>query len=207
MLDFNLLASVAALWAFAVISPGPNFLVTARLAITRSRRDGILAVAGIGIGVVVWGAAGCFGVQALFLAAPWMYLTLKLLGAAYLIVMGARLLWASRRGAKGDVADIARTRPKGSPLALGLATTLANPRSAISVASIFATTMPSHPPMGLCLAVIATMVVVSVSWYAFVACLFTVQPLAAAYQRGRHWVDRCAGACFVVFGARLASEP
>jgi threonine/homoserine/homoserine lactone efflux protein len=205
MFDLNLLLSVAALWAFAVVSPGPNFLVTARLAITRSRREAIMAVAGIGIGVVIWGAAGCFGVRALFLAAPWMYLTLKLLGAAYLVFMGLRLLWTSRAG--GDLADVAPAKPKGSALPLGLATTIANPRSAISVASIFATTMPSHPPLTLSLAVIATMVVVSVSWYSFVACLFTIPPLAAFYRRGRRWVDRCAGVCFVAFGARLAAEP
>ncbi|MGH6994291.1 MAG: LysE family translocator, partial [Stellaceae bacterium] len=93
----GLLLAVATLWALAAIAPGPNFLVTARLAIMRSRRDGLLAVAGIGIGTVFWGAAGCFGVQALFIAAPWLYLILKLLGAIYLIVMGARLLWHSRQ--------------------------------------------------------------------------------------------------------------
>jgi threonine/homoserine/homoserine lactone efflux protein len=206
MPDLNLLFSVAALWAFSAISPGSNFLVTARIAITRSRREGLLAVLGIGLGTIVWGAAGCFGVQALFVAAPWMYLTLKLLGAAYLVFMGVRLLWTSRRAPKDERVEMAAARPRGSALSLGFATTIANPRSAISVASIFATTMPSHPPVALSLAVMATMVVVSVSWYALVACLFTVQPLSAAYQRIRHWVDRVMGACFVLFGARLASE-
>ena len=98
MHNLGLLLSVAILWALAVISPGPNFLMTVRLSITRSRRDGILAVAGIGVGTVIWGAAACFGIQALFVAAPWMYWTLKLLGASYLIFMGLKLIWSSRRG-------------------------------------------------------------------------------------------------------------
>jgi threonine/homoserine/homoserine lactone efflux protein len=203
----DLLVSVAMLWAVAVISPGPNFLVTARLAITRSRRDGLLAVIGIGIGAAGWGAAGCFGVQALFLAAPWMYLTLKLLGAAYLVFLGARLLWASRRASDDGIADLARVRTKGSAFYLGLATTIANPRSAISVASIFATTMPSHPSPTLSFAVIAMMTAVSVSWYSLVACLFTIAPLSAAYRRGRRWIDRMTGGFFLAFGVKLAAEP
>lgn len=205
--DLGIALSVAILWTLAAISPGPNFLVIARLSITRSRRDGMLAVAGIAIGTMIWGAAGCFGVQALFVAAPWMYVTLKLLGALYLIVMGANLIWRSRKTARTGLADVHHARSKSSPLWLGLVTTVANPRSAVSVASIFATTMPHHPSSGLSLAVIATMAAVSVGWYSIVACLFTVRQLAAAYQRGRRWVDRVTGACFILFGARLASEP
>ena len=53
------------------------------------------AVAGIGVGTAVWSAAGCLGVQALFIAAPWMCVTLRLLGGAYLIFVGVQLIWRS----------------------------------------------------------------------------------------------------------------
>lgn len=47
------LLSVATLWALAVVSPEPNFLLTARLAIARSRRARLQAVIGIAVGAVV----------------------------------------------------------------------------------------------------------------------------------------------------------
>jgi threonine efflux protein len=50
------------------------------------------------------------------------------------------------------------------------------------------------------------MVMVSVSWYCLVVCLFRVGGLSALYQRGRRWVDRATGACFILFGARVATE-
>ncbi|MCZ0736577.1 LysE family translocator [Phreatobacter sp. AB_2022a] len=206
----TILASVAVLWALAAVSPGPNFVLTAQLAVTRSRRDGLMAVGGIGFGTVIWGFAGCFGVQALFVAAPWLYAGLKLAGAAYLIGMGLRLIWQSLgpRGAAGEPADAAggQISRRRSAFVLGLVTTIANPRSAVSVASIFATTMPAKPPLGLGVMVIAVMVAVSVAWYAIVALLFTLGGLAGAYRRGRRWVDRITGACFLAFGARLAME-
>jgi LysE type translocator len=110
MNHFALFVSVATLWALAAMSPGPNFLVTARISITRSRGEGLLAVAGIGVGTAVWGTAGCFGVQALFIAAPWLYLTIKLIGAIYMVWFGARLLWSSYRA---NEADRGRVAPMG----------------------------------------------------------------------------------------------
>jgi threonine efflux protein len=206
MNHFALFVSVATLWALAAMSPGPNFLVTARISITRSRGEGLLAVAGIGVGTAVWGAAGCFGVQALFIAAPWLYLTIKLIGAIYMVWFGARLLWSSYRANEADRGRVAPMGLRHSAFSLGLATTIANPRSAISVASIFATTMPQHPSLVLAFFVIATMVAVSVCWYTLAACLFTVSWLSSAYQRGRRWIDRVTGACFILFGARLVYD-
>ena len=77
MLQITILLSVAALWAFAVVSPGPNFLVTARLGMACSRRAAMQAVCGIILGTICWAAAGCFGVRTLFIAAPWMYALIK----------------------------------------------------------------------------------------------------------------------------------
>ena len=207
MAQITLLLSVATLWALAVVSPGPNFLITARIAIGRSRRAGLEAVSGIALGTMCWAAAGSFGVRALFIAAPWTYLTIKAIGALYLILVGGRLLWTSWRR-KGDFSlRSAERRPKLSPFQLGLLTTLANPRSAVSVASIFAAVMPSHPSLMLSLSVMMVMVAISVCWYAVVACLFAAPYFADGYQRFRRPIDRIAGACLIAFGARLAIEP
>ena len=207
MTQMTLLLSVATLWALAVVSPGPNFLMTARLAIARSRRAGLEAVSGIALGTLCWAAAGSFGVRALFLAAPWLYWLIKAIGAAYLVFIGGQLLWTSL-GRRGDLnVRLPERQPKISPFQLGLLTTLANPRSAVSVASIFATAMPSHPSLMLSVSVVTVMVAISVSWYAVIACLFATPALANGYLRFRRWIDRVAGACLVLFGARMAVEP
>lgn len=204
---FSLLVAVAALWSLAVVSPGPNFLVTARLALARSRGAALRAVAGIGSGTACWAAAGCFGVKALFAAAPWMYLFIKISGAAYLLFVGSRLFWSSFQKADEVQFSMQMARARLSPFKLGLLTTLANPRSAISVASIFATTMPSNPSLGLSFAVMMMMVAISICWYSMVAILFAMPYFASAYRQFRRWIDRLAGALLVLFGVKLAVEP
>jgi len=206
MLQITILLSVAALWTFAVVSPGPNFLVTARLSMARSRRAGLQAVCGITLGTVCWAAAGCFGVRTLFIAAPWMYALIKAVGAAYLLFVGGQLLWNSWRHRGEFRSRLTEGLPRLSPFHLGLLTTLANPRSAVSVASIFATVMPSQPSLSLSFSVMVLMVAMSACWYTSVACLFAVPCLVNGYQRFRRWIDRVAGTCLVFFGAKLAVE-
>jgi RhtB (resistance to homoserine/threonine) family protein len=200
------LLTVAALWTLAVATPGPNFLMILRVAIGQSRAAGLRAVAGVGLGTMIWGAAGFFGVHALFAAAPWLYAGLKLFGGAYLIFLGLRLLAQSARNTGGNAEQAERLRSGLSAFQLGLVTSLANPKSAVFVASIFAAAMPDEPPVMLGMAAIAIMVALSVSWYALVACLFTMRRISAAYARGRRWIDRIAGAIFILFGARLIAS-
>ena len=129
------------------------------------------------------------------------------IGAAYLVFIGGQLLWTSLSRLGNLNVRLPERQPKISPFQLGLLTTLANPRSAVSVASIFATAMPSHPSLMLSVSVVMVMVAISVSWYAVIACLFATPALANGYLRFRRWIDRVAGACLVLFGARLAVEP
>lgn len=202
------LVTVAWMWAIATISPGPNFLTIAQLAASRSRTVAMAAVAGTGLATIVWGVAGVAGVQALFAAAPWAYLALKIGGAAYLVYRGVFMIIRSsaRTDRIGQPSD--RTKPISQVKAfmLGLSTGLANPRSALSVASVFLVALPGRPTPGLALAAIATMVAVSVAWYVLVAVLFTTGPVVRSYHRIGRWIDRAAGGMLIFLGVKLATE-
>lgn len=198
MTSLHPLLAVAALWMVAVVTPGPNFLMAAGIAARESRLTGLWAVPGIGVGTLIWGGAGFFGVHVLFAAVPWAYAGLKLFGGVYVVLLGVRLL-------RSTGADKAATLPRerGSAFRLGLVTSLSNPKSALFAASLFATAMPGDPSLTLGLSAIALMVAISVGWYAFVVCLISTGRMARAYRRSRCWIDRIAGGIFVLFGCRL----
>lgn len=201
MPSWSLLAAVAAIWGLAVVTPGPNFLVAARVAAVRSRAEGLGVVAGIGLDTTVWGLAGFFGVHAMFAFAPWLYEALTLAGAAYLVVMGARII----RGSFAPAAAPAR-QAAGPAFRLGLLTSLSNPKSALFVASLFAGVMPLGAPLSDGLAAVAEMVAISLAWYAAVVLLLTTRRAAAAFARAARWIDRAAGAVFVGFGLALIAR-
>jgi len=199
-----MLITIALLWFAAAVAPGPNLLVTMRAALLTDRPTGLRIALGIACGAGVWGLAGFFGIQALFGAAPWLYLALKLGGSVWLVVIGVRYLLNSVRAA-APVTEVRRA-PGGSTVLLGFVTSIANPQTALSTASLFAATLPPQPSLSLGLEAVAVMMGVAIAWYSLVACVLTTRRAAAGFARSRRWIDCIAGLAFLGFGTRLALQ-
>ena len=198
------LLTVAGIWAIAVATPGPNFFVVARSALSGSRIAAFAAVAGVTTGTLIWGLAGWLGISALFAAAPAVYLVMKLAGGAYLLFLGLRLLWsASRSTSSHSSQPVTRHATNFSAYRLGLLSNLANPKSAIFVTSLFATALPVGAAWTQGLASVAIMVAVSAFWYSLVALVLARPRISSAYLRGRCVIDGLSGAIFAGFGIRL----
>jgi threonine/homoserine/homoserine lactone efflux protein len=192
----------ATFWILVVVTPGPNFFAVLRAATRHSRERGLRTVAGIGAGTLIWGVSGYFGLHALFVWQPLLYRAVTLIGGLWLLFIGLRLLWGALRGQA-----VAST--EASPRAgfgTGFAVSLSNPKTAISVASLFAATLSGAAPLGIGLIAIALMVAVSVGWYTAVACFFTTRRMRGAHARIRRGIDAVSGGAFTFFGLHLVLE-
>lgn len=200
-----ILFTIALLWFATAVAPGPNFVVTTRIALLHDRPTGLRTALGIACGTSIWGLGGFFGVHALFTLAPWLHVALKLCGSAYLILLGIKYV-ANGFRPEASMPTRVRSMSSRSAVLLGLVTSLANPQSALSVASLFAATLPPQPSIALGIGAATVMTAVAICWYGFVACVLTIAPAAAAFSRFRRWIDRAAGLAFLGFGSRLALE-
>ncbi|WP_245422731.1 LysE family translocator [Neorhizobium huautlense] len=109
-----------------------------RYALTAPRRVPIAAAMGTITGTFCWGLAGWLGINVLFQAAPFAYVALKTAGGLYLVWLGAKIFLDVRRAR--HAADLTAQRvdmPLKTAYRMGLATNLANPKSALFVASLF----------------------------------------------------------------------
>lgn len=200
MNPLGMLAAVAGLWTVAVVTPGPNALLVARLSAVRGRGAGLAAVGGIGLGTLAWSLSGFFGVQALFLLAPLLYRALMLAGAAWLVWLGVRLV-------RGSFLPPRPPRAAAGPaFRAGLLTCLSNPKSMLLVGSLFAAVMPHGAPLPVGLAAVGEMVAISLLWYGAVVLLLTTPHAALAYARAGRWLDRAAGAIFIGFGLAVVER-
>ena len=198
------LLSLALLWTVAVVTPGPNFFNIAQLAVSRSRRHGVVAALGVASGTVLWGLAGGLGIQSLFSAAPTLYLSFKIAGGCYPIYLGFKQFKRKAPIVAGTV-DTSEQTLLGA-YGRGFLGNMTNPKSALFVATIFATAMPAHiPPLLLALAVMI-MATLSFSWYCCVALFFASRRIAGVYERSRQWLDRFAGGCYMLFGVHLVAN-
>lgn len=201
------LLSLALLWTVAVITPGPNFFTTAQLAASCSRRHGLFAALGVASGTVLWGLAGGLGIKSLFTAAPALYLGFKIAGGCYLIYLGLKQ-FRRKPAVAVDANGLAHepTRSLFSAYRLGFLGNMTNPKSALFVATIFATSMPATLPPALLALAVLTMASLSFCWYCSVALFFASSRVAGAYGRSRKWLERFAGSCYVLFGSHLLAS-
>ncbi|MCI1437112.1 MAG: LysE family translocator [Acetobacter indonesiensis] len=204
--DLSVISSIAALWIVVTIMPGLDFLLVTRLAILQGRMAALRAALGIAVGVGLWGLAGFFGIRALFVAAPWLYLVLKIGGGLYLFVLGVRLFVGSWKKQPENTMPSAPNMETVKGFRMGLLTNLANPKVPVFVTSLFAASLPQQASMGLGLSCVVMMFGMAIGWYALVATLLSLRRFSAMFLRCRQWIDRVAGVAFMGLGIRFATE-
>lgn len=91
-----LIAFFAATAVFAYM-PGPAMLYATAQTLAGGRRAGLLAALGLHVGGYVHVAAASLGLAVLFDLVPVLYLVLKFAGAAYLVFLGLRMIFAPKR--------------------------------------------------------------------------------------------------------------
>ena len=189
------------------MSPGPSFVVVMRSALAHSSREALWVTLGLGLGTLLWAAAALFGLSLVFAAFPWLYLGLRIAGAAFLLWMAVGL-WRHAGAPLPPAATeaTARRRPREA-LRTGLLVQLSNPKVAVFFGSIFVTFLPPEPTLAFRCAVLASCVLVELSWYGLVSVAFTHGAVRARYARARHIVDRVTGTVLAGLGARLVFAP
>ena len=198
-----LLAVLAIAGAIAVgaASPGPSFVMVMRTALARSRRDGIAAAFGMGVGGVIFCSLALLGMRAIFSAAPMLYLGFKLAGGAYLLYLAARMWMGAKQPLVAATDEAGRSQLRRSFL-LGLATQLSNPKTLVFYGSVFAL-LPAALPVWATFVLPPVIMTIETGWYTIVASVFSLARPRAAYFRWKAWVDRSAGAVMAALGLKL----
>jgi threonine/homoserine/homoserine lactone efflux protein len=203
MHELAVLISILGVFLLGAISPGPSFVVVSRIAILRSRTDGVMAALGMGIGGFVFATVAVAGLTAILLQVEWLNMVLRVAGGAYLLWLGINIWRAAPEPL--EVADTASERQSTlwSSLLRALLVQLSNPKTAIFYASMFAALLPSPTPSWMYFALPPMLFLIEFGWYTVVAVGFSSRTPRAAYLRSKVWIDRTAGAVVGALGTKL----
>ena len=197
------LLALSAMHILMAMVPGPNTVVVSHFSASVSRRAGLAAMAGIVLASLLWVALSLAGIGVLLLEAGWLYRTLRLIGAAYLVYIGIRLLLSARRAAPQGGGANPLGRLSRAPFTAGLLTTLSNPKSAVFWTSVFAVAVPPQAPAWFYAAVLGIITVQSALWYSAVALILSTGLARRHYAGCARWLDGIAGAVMLALGLRL----
>lgn len=123
------LAAVATIELGLVLTPGPNMIYLVSRTITQGRRAGLVSLAGVALGFVVYLAAATIGITAVFVAVPALYLAVKLAGAVYLLYLAWQALKPG--GTSVFAPSVLPADSTRKLFGMGLLTNLLNPKIAI----------------------------------------------------------------------------
>jgi threonine/homoserine/homoserine lactone efflux protein len=134
MPDAAPLAAFALVSLGMVLTPGPNMAYLVSRTIAQGRAAGLISLAGVAAGFLVYLLCAAFGITALLVAVPFAYDALRFAGAAYLLF----LAWQSVRPGGRSLFE-ARSLPPDGPgrlFAMGFLTNLLNPKIAVMYLSL-----------------------------------------------------------------------
>jgi threonine/homoserine/homoserine lactone efflux protein len=195
LLSFSLVALLT------VLTPGLDTVMVLRTALLNGKRAAMGVVVGITLGCLVWAVASLAGLTALLQASELAYDVVRWLGAAYLIYLGAKALWNSRKSVSLD--DSRPVPGAGASLRVGLLTNLLNPKVGVFYLSLLPQFMPAgEPAWGA--ALVAVHLGLGLVWLPI---LIVVAGRARAFLlRQQALLDRLTASVFVALGLELAFE-
>jgi threonine/homoserine/homoserine lactone efflux protein len=107
-------AGFAAMMALLAMMPGPDTMVVLKNALTGGARGGGWACAGISVANFLQGTAAALGLGAVITRYQPVFVTVKWLGAAYLVYLGVQALRGAWRGDYEALDDVRRARASRS---------------------------------------------------------------------------------------------
>lgn len=192
---------------FAYI-PGPSMLYATAQTMASGRRAGLLASAGIHLGGYVHVIAAALGLAALFEAVPLLYQILKLLGAAYLIILGIRIFLAAGTEA-GQVYE-APARRTDRMLFQSVIVEVLNPKTAIFFVAFLPqfTSADAALPLGVQFLVLGIVVNIVFTSAELVGVLFAdrIASRLRSSPSVAQFVERAGGALLVAIGCKVALD-
>lgn len=201
MIDGPAVLTVFLVYLAGVVIPGPNFVAVVHKAVAASRSEALALVAGIVLVNLLWATCAIAGIGVVFAAFPWAALFVKVLGAAYLMWFGLRLLLNAGKTTLSPSNGAAVGNFQQSFIQ-GVITNIGNPKSMAFYAAIFSAAAPAHVSTSTFLSMLAVVVVVSMTWYGMVAIALSQPDIASAYQRRKKAIDQLCGALILSLGIR-----
>jgi threonine/homoserine/homoserine lactone efflux protein len=192
-----------------ICTPGPDTALTIRNSIIGGRRGGLLTAVGIAAGQMVWTLAASVGIAGLLHESQPAFTALKIIGGAYLVLLGIQSVLAAVRGRPSrEQRKVRADLGQWNAMRQGLLSNLANPK----MAAFFLSLLPQFisPSAGSSFVPFALLgllfCLMTFGWLSIYT--LAIHSLGSFLQRSRvrRALEAVTGTVLVAFGVRLAVD-
>ena len=201
----HLLTFAAAAFVLIVI-PGPSVMFEISRSVALGRRAGLATVAGNALGELVQAAAVAVGVGAIIQRSAPLFTLVKVIGVAYIILLGVRAI-RDRRSLSDALGVVAAPRSDRRIFVEGFVVGATNPKSLVFFAAVlpqFVVSDAGAVPLQLALLGAVFVAIALVSDSAWVVLAGTARDWFARSPRRLELVGGAGGLMMIAVGIRLA---
>lgn len=182
----------------ALLSPGPDFFLLTGYAVRYRLKGSALICVGIALGNAIYIAIAIVGWSGLR-HYTWLFNTIEIVGAFYLIYLGI-MLWRSQPRVLEIGSEGAGPVAPVKQLALGLASALLNPKNALFYMSLMTVILGSQVTLVQQISSGIWMFLAVLIWDLFVAAVISLPLVQLRLNSSIHWIERSAGAVLLMMG-------
>jgi homoserine/homoserine lactone efflux protein len=196
-----------ATWTLVALSPGPAVMFALSQGARHGMRGAVAGTAGILLGHIVCFTAVAFGLAALLASFSGAVTAIRIIGAVYLMYLGARMIFSKPRP-DAPIAAAATPPVHGGLVLQGLGVQLTNPKNLLFVLALLPQFIrPDHPLLLQLAIMLAVTMLIDGAVLLVYAHLAVRGARALKGSRALLWLERVFGTALVFFGIKLLAAP
>lgn len=200
---------VAGIHLLAVMSPGPDFAMVLRNSVVYSRRTGVMAAMGLGMGILLHVTYSLLGIGLIISQSIVLFNAIKLLGAGYLVYIGLKSLFAKEdiASAKSESSTLehqVKDLPRLQALRMGFLTNALNPKATLFFLALFTQVISPHTAIGIKMIYGLEMSLATFAWFSFVAIALTHKSINKVFSSIKLKLEKVFGVILIALGLKVA---
>lgn len=196
--------TVALVHLLAVASPGPDFALAVKNAVSGSRRGALWTCAGIAVGILVHVTYCLLGIGLVISRSIVLFTTIKWIGALYLMFIGWKALTAKASRTAIDRSGIRREQAWHRWFLEGFLCNALNPKATIFFLALFTQVISPATPLWTQAFYGLYMTTQTFVWFAGLSLLLDLPPVRETISRLHGVIDRVMGGILIALGLKVA---
>ncbi len=199
-----LIGTVTLIHLLALISPGPDFIVACRNALTYSRKTGIWTAVWFWLGIAVHIFYSLAGLALIISQSILVFNVIKYLWAGYLMYIGIKSIFS-----KSSTIDLGENNKKDdisylAAIKMWFLTNVLNPKATLFFLSLFTMVISPETPRFIMGILWAIMIINTMLWFSLVAIFLSQQRIRWMFERFQSPFNKTLGGLLVALWIKVA---
>lgn len=196
--------SITLIIILAAISPGPDFAMVVKNAMSYDRKSGVFTAAGVSFSLLIHASYCLLGLAIIISKSLLLFSIIKYIGALYLIYIGIKSLLVKQNSV--DVSHHLNKRQASllNVFIQGLLCNLLNPKAIMFILAFF--TLVIKPTSSWLMQISLGMEIAAIHfiWFSFLTFIITHHRVKKKLNQFQYYISKVMGLVLIGFGTRIA---